>query len=1425
MTRRRRNLDDMLARVFAGDSEMAGRMRAFDWPATPLGPVEGWSRSLRIAIRIMLASRQPIWIGWGEDLTYLYNDPYKAIIGGKHPEMLGQPTRVVWRELWDTIGPMLTTVLRGNEGTYDESLLLIMERHGYREETYYTFSYSPIPADDGSAGGIICANTDDTRRVIGERQLALLREVASQTAEARTLHEVCTLGADALRSNPRDIPFAMLYLADADEARLSLAATSGIEPEHPAAPAAVELAGDGRWPFAAAFGRRDIVVADGRRFEVPLPTGAWDEPPVRAALVPLSADARLGRGGILVVGLNPFRQFDAAYADFLRLVGGQLSASIAAAAALETERTRAETLAELDRAKTVFFSNVSHEFRTPLTLMLGPLEETLEAPDLPAEHRETLQVAQRNTLRLLRLVNTLLDFARLEANRAEAVYEEIDVAGFTRDVSSAFRSAVERAGLSLVVQCDQPREPVFVDRGMWEKVVLNLLSNAFKFTFAGTISVTLADRGEHVELVVSDTGVGIPPGELRHVFERFHRVRGTEGRTHEGTGIGLALVSELVKLHGGEVTATSEPGRGSAFRVRIPTGSAHLPRERIGAARTSASTDLGAAPFVEEALRWLPDADSTVPDQPTASPGIVQTAGERILVADDNADMRDYVSRLLSQHWRVEAVEDGEAALGSIREHPPDLVVADVMMPRLDGLGLLRTLRADSGLASLPVILVSARAGEESRIEGLGSGADDYLTKPFSARELIARVDAHLKLARLRREALEIQEALADELRGKTAEQMAATAKFQSVFNQSAIFAGIMSPEGTLKEVNELALSGCGYRREQVIDRPFWETPWWRCSDEVKARIRVATEHAASGTPFRELLPYWWADGTQRLVDFAMHPIRDENGTVLFLHPTGIDVTERTHAEQAIRHRSEQFETLVNQAPLGVFLVDADLRMVQVNPIALPVVPDLPGGIIGEDLDRIVHRMWEQPVADEIVGIFRHTLETGESYVTGERGEYRIDRGVFEHYEWRVDRIKLPNGRFGLVCYFRDIGEQVEARRRIVASEEAARRAQLEAETANRAKDDFLATVSHELRSPLQGILGWLTLLKRGQLDGIQTTRALESVERSVRLQAQLVHDLMDISRIVAGKVEIDRTPLDLAALLTTTAEEFMPGAVSRTIDLQLRVEPSGLVVGDRERLHQVVANLLTNALKFTPAGGRVTLSCRREDDAVVIQVKDTGQGIVREFLPRLFDRFTQADTSSTRRFGGLGLGLAIVRHLVELHGGSVSAQSAGIRQGATFIVRVPAALPAADTRHPRAQGARPTLRLDDVEILLVEDDRDALEAMTLALEMTGATVRSASSAAEAWSEFIRRAPDIVVSDLSMPEEDGYSLLRRIQGSALNGSVPAIALTGFTRPEDKARVLSAGFAAHVPKPIDPDLLVRVLADVLASSATPARSVR
>ncbi len=753
--------------LFLGQGELAGLMRAYDWAATPLGPPQAWPDALKTAVRIMLASRQPIWIGWGRQLTYLYNDPYKSIIGGKHPWALGRPTAEVWREIWSDISPMLDTAMKGEAGIYVEEQLLIMERNGYPEETYYTFSYSPIPTGDGTVGGIICANTDDTQRVIGERQIALLRELAARAGEGRTWQDACALSARALATNPRDLTFAALYMVEPGSEQAVLAASTGLAGDGVALPSTLPLRPGEPWPVAEAIaGHKARHVADlaGLLGEA-APTGAWPQPSRSAVVLPILSSGETGRTGALIVGLNPFRLYDDGYAGFLKLAAGQIAAAIANAEAYEQEKRRAEALAEIDRAKTAFFSNVSHEFRTPLTLMLGPLEEVLarSSDALPSADRALVSTAHRNGVRLLRMVNSLLDYSRLEAGKAQARYEPIDLAGFTAELASTFRSAIERAGLVLQVEAPALPQPVHVDRDMWEKVVLNLLSNALKFTFEGSIAVEVAPSadGEAAELVVRDTGTGIPADELPHLFERFHRVEGARGRSIEGSGIGLALVQELVRLHGGTIAVESTMGRGSRFTVRLPFGADHLPAERVQAtADPRQSPTVRAEAYVQEAVSWL-DGAAGPTEAPAASgaqdlavPGAAGAGQDRlVLLADDNRDMRHYVERLLGDAgYRVESVSDGTAALDATRRLEPDLVLSDVMMPGLDGFGLIAALRGDPALKDTPVILLSARAGEEAKVEGLRAGADDYLTKPFSARELLARVEANLTLARARRE-------------------------------------------------------------------------------------------------------------------------------------------------------------------------------------------------------------------------------------------------------------------------------------------------------------------------------------------------------------------------------------------------------------------------------------------------------------------------------------------------------------------------------------------------------------------------------------------------------------------------------------------------------------------------------------------------
>jgi signal transduction histidine kinase len=414
-----------------------------------------------------------------------------------------------------------------------------------------------------------------------------------------------------------------------------------------------------------------------------------------------------------------------------------------------------DRLRELDRVKSEFFSNISHEFRTPLTLMLGPLDDVLAAPDqeLSPNHRALLSAVNRNALRLQKLVNALLDFSRLEAKRLQINAVPTDLAALTSDLASNFQSVCERAGLQFTIHCPALPDPVLIDRDLWEKIVLNLLSNAFKFTFAGGIEINQQVVGDHIELSISDTGSGIPAADIPHVFERFHRVQSAQGRTHEGSGIGLALVQELVRLHNGDVRVESEVGRGTTFTVSLPLPA--LSDAAVTPHLFSSKTNHTNA-FAEEALHWLP---ATEPEELAVS--VPTKTHGRIVLAEDNADMRAYIYRLLTaEGYRVSAVDNGTSALAECLQNPPDLVLSDVMMPDMDGFELLRSLRADVRTEVTPVILLSARAGEEARIDGLNAGADDYLVKPFASRELIARIEGAIRLLQVRREAIKNEEQL-----------------------------------------------------------------------------------------------------------------------------------------------------------------------------------------------------------------------------------------------------------------------------------------------------------------------------------------------------------------------------------------------------------------------------------------------------------------------------------------------------------------------------------------------------------------------------------------------------------------------------------------------------------------------------------------
>jgi signal transduction histidine kinase/DNA-binding response OmpR family regulator len=884
MARRGEELNIVEALAEAG--EVGRDLLAVDWASTPLGPPETWPRSLATLVRVVVSSRFSMWMAWGPELTFFCNDAYRRdTLSKKYPWALGRPAGEVWAEIWDDIGPRIETVLRTGVATWDDSLLLFLERSGYVEETYHTFSYSPLTDDDDAIAGMLCVVSEDTERVVGERRMATLRELGSESTTGRDDRAYLNAAARNLERSNHSLPFALVYLRNEDGTAAELASAAGIAPGHPAAPPVISLRDGGAvWPIGQVTGGAPVIVERiDERFDS-LPTGAWNDPPATGAVLGLSQPLQPSRPyGYLIVGINRFRPLDQSYLSFLTLIAAQLASGISTTRAYEAERRRAEDLAELDRAKTAFFTNISHELRTPLTLLLGPAEDALgdRHETLSPTNHHRLKIIARNAERLLKLVNTLLDFSRLESGRTTASFEAVDLAQYTAELASMFDSAVKRAGLTFHIDTEALPEPAYIDREMWAKIVLNLLSNALKFTFTGSITVALDAQNGMARLRVIDTGLGIESGEQEKLFERFHRVLDARSRTHEGSGIGLALVAELAELHGGRPSVQSVPGVGTTFTVEIPLGHEHLRPDQLSERPQEISVEREVAGFLAEANRWLRESPP-IPSAETAG----KTDRPRVLIADDNPDMRDYIATLLGDLYDVRTAPDGQAALELVQADPPDLVLTDVMMPRRDGFGLLEALHADPTTLHVPVVMVSARAGEEGVIEGLEAGADDYLIKPFSARELLARVSANLELDRARRtrEQLERSQTLQNE-----AERLAGVGSWEIDLKTGLVRGSDQLLRMLRVPADEFAASGYDALIGRVIH-----------PDDLEDVRRSLAGSIADRRPFEAEARVVHEDGTVRWVRARGEPLAGEDGQLARLRGYLQDITQRHEAEQAI---------------------------------------------------------------------------------------------------------------------------------------------------------------------------------------------------------------------------------------------------------------------------------------------------------------------------------------------------------------------------------------------------------------------------------------------------------------------------------------------------------------------------------------------
>lgn len=1213
---------------------MGALMREIDWSQTPLGPLATWPSSLRTTISLCLASNSPISIAWGPSCIQIYNDGYWPVCGKKHPSSMGQDFRECWASAWPVVGSVFERAQQG-QTSYLENQRMFLDRNGYLEETFFTFSFSPIRGATGAVEGVFHPVTELTQQTLAERRLQLIRELTGTVVEAATVEAAIARLAATLAQHALDLPFFLFYRYEVDSRQARLVEQAGFSGQTPANPALIEVdGGDSLWNLAATASQRPYLVNGLDAALAGLTCGPYPEVPKQAWVLPIVLPGMGVPLGWLVVGVSARRVLDAPYQQFYEMLHDTVVNVVAKARAYEVERQRAEALAAIDQAKTAFFSNVSHEFRTPLTLMLAPLEDALQSLGAEAEAapaafpllREQLAVAYRNAQRLLRLVNTLLDFSRIEAGRIQARYEPTALAQFTADLASSFRSLVERAGLDLVVDCQPLPMPVYVDRAMWEKIVFNLLSNAFKFTFEGTITVGLYGEGTCMVLTVADTGTGIPAHELPHLFKRFHRVEGAQGRSFEGSGIGLSLVQELVKLHGGDIQVTSQPEVGTCFTITIPTGTAHLPAERLYQTGEVATAGTGADLYLQEAAQWLHNgADSplaandwnSVPSRthslvPAADLAVAEPLAARatVLVVDDNSDLRHYITRLLSPFYQVQTAQDGRQALAQIQAQVPDLVLSDVMMPQIDGFELLQQLRSHPTTEQLPIILLSARAGEGARLEGLEAGADDYLVKPFSARELLGRVEATLKLAQLRQTAAERERTLRQAAETSQAEtQRTAERLIQLLESMSDGFIELNRDWQILYQ-NAAAERLSGKARTTVLGKTYWQVWPSTLGTDLEAQLQKAMQVSqpirfeyCSPDPSR---PVQWLDvrayptdeglsvffgdisdrkqaqqALEQWVAERTSALRQANADLEAAnHQLAQEVTERRVLQQAVEAREAllaSFFEAASYAGIGLCIVDEQWRYRQIN----QALADINGVPVSDHLGKTIAEVVPN-LAAPVIAILEEVKQTGQAISREVVGETPKLPGV-ERY-WLASYFPIKDSN--LTTAFGIVAIEISDRKRI---EQTLQNVNQELSRSNQELQDFAYVASHDLQEPLRKIQAFGDRLqtKYGHLLGETGQDYLNRMSNASQRMQTLIQDLLTFSRVTTKAQPF--VPVDLNAVIANVCSD-LETRIEQTQG-HIEVDPLATIEADPVQMRQLLQNLIGNALKFHRPGGAPSYS------------------------------------------------------------------------------------------------------------------------------------------------------------------------------------------------------------------------------------------
>ena len=1218
-----------------GGGEMGQLIRSINWSENALGPIENWPQSLRTTVSLCLSSTFPILIAWGPENIQIYNDSYRPICGSKHPEAMGQNFKICWETALPVVGSAFDLGQQG-EGTYIKDQRMFLDRYGYLEEAFMTFSFAPIRDESGEVGGIFHPITESTENMLSARRTQVLIDLGTAIGKAKSLEQIGIITAEKYADGVLDLPFMLFYKLDKATNTIILISAAGLPTNTELTPQLINLnqKNISIFPFETVLQtEKYLVVNNIEKYFGNYNCAPYPNNPNTAVIVPLYISGQTEVFGFIVAGVSARRTLDKEYMNFYDLLGTSYNTAISNVYAFEQEQKRAAALAEIDRAKTAFFSNVSHEFRTPLTLILGPLEELLLRQDsLQSAIKDPIESIHRNAIRLLKLVNNLLDFSRVEAGRTKAVYQQVNLGELTTDLASSFRSVIEKANMQLVVTCKPIEDIIFVDPGMWEKIVLNLLSNAFKYTLEGCIHITIEKQKNNAILKVTDTGVGIPENELPHMFERFHRIENSLGRSHEGSGIGLSLINELVQLHHGKIYIESTIGKGSTFTVEIPLGHKHLPPEQIIKDRNFISSPANKDAFIKEALLLLND-EKDKEDKNLFSDNLINETLNKvkdatILIVDDNADMRDYLTRLLLPYFKTFTAKNGKEALDKITLIKPDLVLSDIMMPIMDGREMLKNIKGSLETAKIPVVFLSARADSETRIDGLESGADDYLVKPFSAEELLIKIRGLIKVNKAR---------IYTEL------------QLRNLFNGAPVaIAFFRGPKHTIEIMNNLMLNYCGRSTADTINFPLFEVipelveqGYQTVFDNI---FTTGQRYLSEETPINLLR---FGKEETLYIKLTIEPFYEDNRNISGMMATVIDLTEEVLARKKLEKVMDTLQLAINSTNMGIWSASLITDTLTVSENGKKIHGISPTAELPfTEAFKMVAKEHMQMVNDAILNAMQTKSGFDVEYII-----YPLDGSL---PKWVKSMGKAYYDKYDNPLYI--AGTLLD----ITELKQDAQR-----------KNDFIGMVSHELKTPLTSLKAFIQLLqvKANKEQDIFSMNALDKAHNQVKKMHELIKGFLDVSMFEAGKIKLNIKTFNLSDLIQETLDEAVYTMNSHNIYFDKKEDC--IIVADKDKIGQVINNFLTNAIKYSSKGKDIQIICTKINGMAEVSVKDEGIGIKQEHLNKIFDRYYRVDSTHNKTISGFGIGLYLCAEIIKSHHGKIWVESKmGI--GSTFNFSLP---------------------------------------------------------------------------------------------------------------------------------------------------------